>query len=202
MILIGGADFTDPDLLVALRSFFDTLARFLDATGTTIVDGGTDTGVMRLIAEARMAIGGTFGLVGIAPEGAFRRLTRTGEPIEIARDHDLVITVPGSRFGDETSWLFAAADDLGGGAAPTLVVNGGRLTLEEANLRLAAGHQVIAVAGSGRAADELADDQGLRGSGRLRVIPLDVSAGGLADAIVDAGQQGSMLSDDWEGEPA
>jgi hypothetical protein len=187
VILIGGADFTDPDRLAELRTFFGELAGHLQRTGTGLVDGGTDSGVMRLIAEARAAIDGTFPLIGVAPALAFTRRTRTGEPIEVARGHSLVLLVPGSQFGEETPWLFAAADHLGGGAAATILVNGGDLALAEARKRLAAGHTVVAVAGSGRAADELAaarmTDGGLRTSGRLRVIPLTADDAALAAAL-------------------
>lgn len=183
VILIGGADLTEDRRTVELRRFFRTLASYCQRTATTVTDGGTNSGVMRLIADARSRAGGSFGLIGVAPGGAFERTTRTGAQIELAPDHDVVLLVPGSRFGDETPWLFAAADHLAHGSASTIVVNGGQLTFEEANLRLAAGHRVIAVQGSGRAADELAADPGLRASGKLRVIPLAVDAASLATAI-------------------
>jgi hypothetical protein len=183
VVLIGGADFTEVALEAALRGFFTNLAAYLEATGTALIDGGTDSGVMRLIAGARQAIGGTFRLIGIAPTLAFSRPTRTGAPIEIAQDHELVVLVPGSRFGEETPWLFAAADHLGGGAASTLLVNGGDLALDEARVRIAAGHRVIAVEGSGRAADTLASDAGLHASGRLRVIPLTADQAAIAAAL-------------------
>jgi hypothetical protein len=141
--------------------------------------------VMRLIAEARAAIGGDFTLVGVAPAGAFERPTRTGQDIEPAPGHSLVVLVPGSAFGDETEWLFRAADHFAGGAAPTLVVNGGELSMREAVLRLSRGSIVVAVEGSGRAADELAADEGLRASGRLRVIPLASDVAAIAGAMED-----------------
>jgi SLOG in TRPM, prokaryote len=183
VILIGGADFTETRLLARLRAFFAVLAAHLERTGARVVDGGTDSGVMRLVAEARTAIDGTFLLIGVAPAGAVRRRTRTGAPIDVASGHSLIILVPGTRFGAETEWLFEAADRLGGGRAATIVVNGGKLTFEEARLRLAGGHQVVVVQGSGRAADRLGSDAGLRASGRLRVIPLGVSEAQLAAAL-------------------
>ncbi|MEO5705099.1 MAG: hypothetical protein ABIZ52_08285 [Candidatus Limnocylindrales bacterium] len=183
LILIGGADDTEPERLDAIRALLGVVAVYSERTGTAVVDGGTDSGVMRLIAEARAAVHGEFLLIGVAPTGAFERPTRAGTQIEPARDHSLIFRVPGAWFGDETSWLFAAADHLGGGSAATIVVNGGKLTFDEAHQRIAAGHPVIAVEGSGRAADELAGDEALRASGRLRVIPMSVDAAGLAGAI-------------------
>lgn len=183
ILLVGGADFTETERLAELRGFFALLAGYLDRTGTAVVDGGTDSGVMRLIADARRERDGAFPLVGVAPRGAFDRTTRTGAPISVAPDHTLVVVVPGREFGDETAWLFDAADHLAGGSAPTIVVNGGRLTLDEAFLRLGQGHLVVAVEGTGRAADELAANEDLRASGKLRVIPVAVGESDLAEAL-------------------
>jgi hypothetical protein len=183
LILIGGAGFTEPAMLDELRRFLETFAAYCERTRTAIVDGGTDSGVMQLVGEARASIGASFPLIGVAPAGAFERPTRDGSPIQPARDHSLILRVPGEHFGEETAWLFAAADHLNGAAAPTIVVNGGTLTSDEAHQRLASGHPVIAVEGSGRAADDLAADEDLRASGRLRVIPLTVDETGLSAAI-------------------
>jgi hypothetical protein len=185
LILIGGADHTEPDRPAALEAFFATVARHCARTDTAVVDGGTDSGVMRLMGEARAASAGAFRLVGIVPTGAFTRPTAQGAAIAPAPHHSAIVRVPGAWFGDETRWLFAAADHLGGGSASTIVVNGGALTLDEAHQRLAAGHPVIAVEGSGRAADELAADPALRGSGKLRVMPLTVDDAELA-AVLEA----------------
>jgi hypothetical protein len=187
LLLVGGADFADcpPEVVDAIRRFLDRLARVCDATGAAVVDGGTDSGVMRWFAEAREAVGGTFPLVGVAPAGAFRRSSRTGASIRPAAGHSIVLAVPGDRFGDEQVRLFEVVDRLGV-SAPTIVVNGGRLSLEEALLRLEGGHVVLTVEGSGRAADELAADEGLRASGRLRVISLEIDEPTLAAALEEA----------------
>lgn len=189
VILIGGADSMPDDERARVEALFRRLVEHLDSTGTAVVDGGTNSGVMRLIGELRDEVSGAFRLVGVLPAGALERTTREGRAITLAPGHPEIILVPGSEFGDETDWLFAAADHLGAGAAPTLVVNGGRLTLEEARLRLTDGKRVVVVEGSGRAADELAADEALRTSGRLRVIPLTADAGGLAAALEEGPQQ-------------
>ncbi len=154
--LVGGADGISDESAASLSRFFRALARAIDRLGAVVIDGGTDSGVMRMIAEAREGIGATFRLIGVAPGERIDTRTRHGELVEMARDHPEVILVPGNTFGDETPWLFRAADHLAGGRAPTLVVNGGRVTFREAVRRLGDGGRVIAVAGSGRAADVLA----------------------------------------------
>jgi SLOG in TRPM, prokaryote len=200
VLLVGGADFAsaDPDVVDGIRSFLGSLAGACEDAGAAVVDGGTDAGVMRWFAEARDAIGGTFPLVGVAPRFAFERPTRTGRPITVAAGHSVVFAVPGEQFGDEMPWLFSVADDLGGVTpAPTVLVNGGDLAATEARRRLADGGVVLAVAGSGRAADELAselaaeypgecDEGDLRASGRLQVIPLDADEAAIAAALEEA----------------
>jgi hypothetical protein len=183
--LIGGADHLAAADQAAMNRLFEMLVGYLDRTDTAVVDGGTDSGVMRLIGHEREARQAGFRLVGVAPAGALERRTRDGAEIRLAPGHPEIFLVPGSQFGEETEWLFAAADDLAGGAAPTIVVNGGRLTHEEAMLRLAEGRLVVTVEGSGRAADELAADEGLRASGRLRVIPLSADDATLRAALAD-----------------
>jgi len=183
IVLVGGADAMAPEALAALPAFFAALAAYLEGTSTAVVDGGTDSGVMRLIGEARAAVGGAFRLIGVVPRGALQRTTRTGAPIRIAPDHPEIVLAPGAKFGDESEWLFRAADHLAAAPAPTLVVNGGRLTFEEAHKRLDAGHRVVAVAGSGRAADDIIGDEALRATGRLRVIGLDATQQELGGAL-------------------
>ena len=189
LLLIGGAAFagSDPDLVEGIRIFLATLAAHCERSNTAVVDGGTDAGVMRWFADARAAAGGTFSLIGVAPRFAFERATRAGRPIDVAPGHSVVLAVPGMQFGDELPWLFAAADHLNEvGAAPTVLVNGGERAATEARARLAEGHVVVAVAGSGRAADELAADASasdLHGSGRLRVIPLSADEATLATVL-------------------
>jgi len=183
LALVGGADAMPDAIRTQLDGLFETLVDYLDRTGTAVVDGGTDSGIMRLMGLTRAARRGSFRLIGVLPGKALQRRTSQGAEIRLAPEHPECLLVPGSRFGDESAWLFAAADHLAGGAAPTLVVNGGRLTHEEATARLAAGRTVVTVAGSGRAADALATDPGLRASGRLRVIPLTADAVTLSAAL-------------------
>lgn len=182
-ILIGGADSASPDELRRLRRFFERLAKVAERSGTAIVDGGTDSGVMRLIGEARDALGGTFRLVGVVPRGTLDRPTRHGDPVRLSPRHPEILLVPGSSFGDETAFLFGAADHLAGGPATTVVVNGGRLTMDEARMRLDAGHPVVTLGGSGRTADALAADPDLHASGKLRVLALAATQRDILRAI-------------------
>ena len=169
--LVGGADNLAEGSRQPIAAFFRTLASALDEAHVILVDGGTDSGIMRLVADARRATGSRFRLVGVAPRGRIGKPTRTGTIVHLAKGHPELLLVPGEAFGDETPWLFRAADHLAGGCAPTLVVNGGRLTLGEAIRRLAEGAPVVVVRGSGRAADVLS--RAGSANGRLGVPTAD-----------------------------
>lgn len=186
--LIGGADGATAAELERLRPLMANLSAWLERSGTALVDGGTDSGVMRLMGEARAALDpeATFRLIGVAPENALRRSTRDGNTVTIARHHPEVVLVPGSSFEAASSWLFDVADCLAGGRAMTIVINGGRITVRDARDRLTAGGRLVVVAGSGRAADELATDAGfagLRRSGTMHVVPVTVDTAGFASAL-------------------
>jgi hypothetical protein len=189
MALVGGADDASPEDLARLERFFVSLVEFVERAGWSIVDGGTNSGIMRLVGQvrARRRPAATFRLVGVLPGGALERRTRSGRRIQLANHHPELILVPGAAFGDESRWLFAAADHLAGRPAPTLVVNGGRLTLEEAEERLDGPGQIVVVLGdSGRTADMLAEDSRysrLRRSGRLRVLSAEASVFSIGAAL-------------------
>ncbi|HEV2006357.1 MAG TPA: hypothetical protein VGQ85_07040 [Candidatus Limnocylindrales bacterium] len=198
--LIGGADRMDGAATEAIEQFFANLAFAVDGLGASLVDGGTDSGVMRLIGAARSRAEGSFRLIGVAPAGTLERDSRTGHPIRLAEDHPEIILVPGDRFGDETASLFAAADYLGSGGAATIVVNGGRLTFDEAVQRMTSGRTVIAVAGTGRAADVLAGGPVIEGIGPLaadlvagpllRVVPLTLDVAEIAATLESSFAEG------------
>lgn len=71
--------------------------------------------------------------------------------------HSHVLLVEGSRWGDENPPLAAAAGPIADGASiTTALINGGEVAWTDVEESVRAGRPVIAVSGSGRAADDLA----------------------------------------------
>ena len=76
VVLVGGADGLDDDQLARLRPLFEEgLAPLADALGACVIDGGTDTGVMGLIGQARAKLGAGFPLIGCRPRERWPRPT-------------------------------------------------------------------------------------------------------------------------------
>jgi len=184
LVLIGGAGGLTRVLEDALRDVFaGCLSPLVQQLGAAIVDGGTESGVMRLIGRARAAAGHDYPLVGVAAAGTIGSPGgAVGSTAPIDPDHSHLVIVPGERWGDESPWLkavaVAIARDRGRVA---LLVNGGRVAHDEAMDFAASGIPVVVVAGSGRAADTLAarlererGEDGL--AGMIRVELVDVTA--------------------------
>jgi hypothetical protein len=152
--------------------------------GAVGVDGGTRAGVMRLLGELRSRAGASFPLVAVAAEGTVRMPGECGvhdHRAELDPGHTHVVLVPGGTWGDEAPWLARTATLLAGGSPSlTLLVNGGEISYADVARSLDASRPVVAVAGSGRTADELA--AAVRGEpAPERAVAL--AATGLVDAV-------------------
>ena len=159
LVLVGGADGMTADQQAAVTEAIERLAPALGRWGAAVVDGGTDSGVMQVMGQARAATGGSFPLIGVAAECTVA-LPGTFPADGTARlepHHTHVILVPGDTWGDESPWLSSIATALAGREPSlTLVVNGGQLTYDDIGHSLQAGRPVIVLAGTGRAADAIA----------------------------------------------
>lgn len=192
LVVVGGAaGMTEEELARAEPLFRDGLAPLAERLRATVVDGGTDAGVMSLIGRARAENGASFPLVGVV--AAELVSLHGGDPreggAELEPNHTHFLLVPGSSWGDEAVWLAR----LPGVLAPTSVtvlVNGGDIAWSDAARSVAWQRPVVVVEGSGRTADALAaaarggetDDRAreLLDSGLLRLVELDDVAGAVA----------------------
>jgi SLOG in TRPM, prokaryote len=156
LVSVGGAGRMDPEYLPALTRFLvGELVPALDRWGVTVLDGGTDIGVMRAMGRARHRLGARFPLVGVAAAGTVTVDGGPGMPVEPHHSH--IVLVPGDAWGDESPWLSRAASVLSGPAASaTMLVDGGEISYDDADLSLSAGRPLFVVQGTGRAADVIA----------------------------------------------
>jgi len=190
---IGGASGMSEEIAATLGAAFQNLvAPAVDRWSATVVDGGTDAGVMRMVGRARAGAGCGFPLVGVAavgtvelPDGPHREDAAALEP-----NHTQVVLVPGDSWGDETPWLSAVAGEIAcGQRSVTLMVNGGAIALNDAQESLAAGRPLIVLAGSGRSADEIAKARAGQEAGAQAG---EIAASPLT-SIVDAADPAAIL---------
>jgi SLOG in TRPM, prokaryote len=153
VVVVGGAEgVSAADAATIRTAFADAVLPAAASAGATIVDGGTSSGVMRLLGEEHGASGVRTPLVGVVVE----RLARD-DPSLLDPGHTHFVLVPGEDWGDESAWLAAVARTLAGDAATvTLLANGGDIALRDVARSVEDARPVIVLAGSGRTADELA----------------------------------------------
>jgi SLOG in TRPM, prokaryote len=191
MVLVGGAGGLDESDVERLRpTFVAGIVPMLERFGAVAVDGGTHSGVMRILGEARSALGATFPLVGVVAAGTVRIPGRPDPPNADAMlepHHTHFLIVPGEQWGAESPWIADTATVLGGTApSVTVLINGGQIAYLDVEHSVQATRRVIVIAGSGRTADALAsalagiqDDeraQALVASGLVSSVPMDEAA--------------------------
>lgn len=197
LVVVGGADGLGPGQLDRLRPVFaNALLPIVAAADGAIVDGGTDSGVMRLMGEAASRLSGRVPLVGVA---AAATVAWPGDPTpggkaDLEPHHDHFVLVPGESWGDESEWLSLVATALAGPCpSVTVLLNGGETAWRDVEASVASGRPVIVLDGSGRAADEIAAalrsvqrgdrGDGLAATGLVEAVPLDPVGAALGDAV-------------------
>ncbi|MGD1903918.1 MAG: hypothetical protein ACFB9N_16945 [Geitlerinemataceae cyanobacterium] len=194
LVIVGGAGNMSPETFERLGLLFkEVIAPFVDRLGAVVVDGGTDSGVMSLIGDARAASETSFPLVGVSAIGTIECPgidNDNSDAATLEEHHTHFILVPGDDWGDESKWLAATATAIAGSQTScTIVINGGSITWKDVANSVEAGRQTLVFDGSGRAADELAAE--------LRDEPADdraapLVASGLLQAIDIEGDRDSL----------
>jgi hypothetical protein len=164
IVLIGGYI---PDAnAMATQKAIETIAAYAEENNILIICGGTVVGIMGSIGSTRLANGYQFPLLGITlknlaswPKGPQSRrfLWRGRERWPLSTGYSHFILVPGDRFGEDSPWLADAATCLSEDRkSVTILANGGAVARKDIELSLERDRHVIALAGTGRLADELA----------------------------------------------
>lgn len=163
LVIIGGASLMPPESLERLQTVFDhVFAPLAQSLGLTVLDGGTDAGVIHMMGQARHAIGGSFRLIGVVPQGKARLPgDRPVDPDDSRHDlepnHTHFFLIPGDAWGSESPWLAELASHISvDHPALTILINGGQVALIDLKENLATGRPAIALSGSGRLADTIA----------------------------------------------
>lgn len=159
LVIVGGASNLEPDDYARLENLFEeSLVPLAEELGMIVVDGGTDAGVMQLMGRARAKLGATFSLVGVTPLQKAKVLQNPNPNAKaLEPNHTHFILVPGSEWGDESSWIAGVASALSGKApSVTILLNGGIASVVDIRASIADNRPVVVIAGTGRLADELA----------------------------------------------
>lgn len=161
LVLVGGAGSLEADVAQRIGPMFrDELMPLLERIGAAVIDGGTDSGIMALVGQARASSGKDVPLIGVAARGTVRlpedRAPQHGRGAPLEPNHTHFLLVPGNQWGDESPWISAAAGILAAGAPSlTLAAGGGKVTRLDIDLSLEAGRETLLLVGSGGTTDDL-----------------------------------------------
>lgn len=165
LVLVGGAGGVTEHQLAIISQVIGHIAEVTEIAEMAIVDGGTDSGIMTAIGQARDKGRYNFPLVGVAVENL---VNWPGEPSDrpasqdrypLESHHSHFILVPGQNWGDESESLANVGTVIAGKHhSVTILVNGGNIAKKDISHSLAANRPVLVLSGTGRYADELAAD--------------------------------------------
>lgn len=158
LVLVGGADGVEAGELQVIDDVLQqAVVPVVRSVAAAVVDGGTDSGVMRSLGLAVAAADRPVTLVGVTVAALAQSPESPGEGTALEPHHTHVLLVDGEDWGDESAALADVAALLADGApTATLLVNGGEVSRSDVDHSLRLGRPVVAVAHSGRLADELA----------------------------------------------
>jgi hypothetical protein len=166
LVLVGGAAGVEGEDKPNIEGAVREIAKAVEEAGAIVLDGGTQSGVMACIGQARIQGKYKFPLVGVAVENlvtwpgwheAEIPFTKQQKRWPLETYHTHFILIPGNKWGDESPWIAKASTTISTGRpSVTVLINGGSIARKDIANSVIAGREVIILRGSGRFADELA----------------------------------------------
>jgi len=165
IVLIGGAGkLADTDAAAATAVIESAILPVATERGAVMVDGGTDSGIMRFAGRARAKLAPEVSLVGVAAVGTVSfpgNTTTRSDAASLQPDHTYFVFVPGVEWGAESPWLPRVAAAIAEGRpVVTVLINGGSVSAQDVRASMQSGFPVVIARGTGRLADQLAEGGG------------------------------------------
>lgn len=163
-ILGGAVDMAAEEMQATRQVIEEGLIPYVQQHSLAVIDGGTHSGVMQLMGEARAKHSATFPLIGVAPVNLVKYKGHENEEgYALDPGHSHFILTSEGEWGDETDTIAQFAYTLSGQgkyAGLGLVINGGAIVRQEV-YRLTITERLkfpmLVLEGSGRFADTLAE---------------------------------------------
>lgn len=163
IFISGGASAMSEEDIRQTRVLIDKcIASFAEKHKITVIDGGTEAGVMDMIGDSRRNNKYKFPLIGVAPLQKVKFADFTGASAEaVLQDgHSHFVLIDSDEWGDESGMIVALTKAIAANKAPMvgILINGGKIAEREVYLAGASGENrmpLIVIDGSGRTADNI-----------------------------------------------
>lgn len=165
IVLVGGAGGIGWLDQFPMRKAIKIIARLAEETGSVVIDGGTQAGIMTEIGKQRKQNKFSFPLIGVV----FDSLLTKEEPESVLDpNHTYFFLVPGSDWGAESAWISKIATQVAGDKKSiTVLVNGGQISRTDVGYSVMEDRPTFVMRGTGRMADEITLDD--------KIMAIDVS---------------------------
>lgn len=144
----------------------EAVALFAEKNHITLIDGGTESGIMKMCGDIRIRHKYTFPLLGVTPRGlvSYPDHPNPQAQAELEDGHTHFVLIEGDEWGAESEMIINLTMTMSGlgttgrKTAMGILINGGKIAMQE--IYLATTHNqhklpIIVLDGSGRAADEV-----------------------------------------------
>lgn len=163
LFMSGGASAMGEDAMNKVREWItEGLAPFAEQHNLTVIDGGTEAGIMQILGEVHDERRYKFPLVGVAPLGRVRfpGHDNPNADADLQRGHTHFVLVESNEWGGESQVLTSMTRAIANRHSPMLgvLINGGQIAERDVYLATAQGEDripMLIVSGSGRKADEI-----------------------------------------------
>lgn len=153
IVLVGGASGIGWLDRFPMRKAIRIVAKLAEETGSVVVDGGTQAGIMAEIGKQRQQNHFSFPLIGVVFDSL---LTREAPRSTLDPNHTHFFLIPGEDWGDESAWISKIATAIARGEkSMTILVNGGNISRTDVEYSLLANRPTFVMRGTGRMADEI-----------------------------------------------
>lgn len=199
IFVTGGASSMSEEDIIRTQEMIATVAEFAEQQRAVIVDGGTESGVMQMVGEARKQGKYLFPLIGVSPFGkiSYPGMENPNAEAELEDSHSHFVLVDGDDWGAESDMIVGVAKALSGhGMRPAvgILINGGKIARQEVYLAVSREIPMLILEGSGRLADEIATAfktgkasqrilQAILGGGDIQLISTDEGTGALREKL-------------------
>lgn len=165
IFITGGASkMTKEDMDNVHELMENGIAYFAEQHNITVVDGGTEAGVMQMLGGARRKNGYKFPLVGVAPKGRVNYpgvVHKPEDAADLEDGHSHFVLVESDEWGGESQTIVNLTRAIAAEQRPMMgiLINGGRIAEHDVYLATSTGERsipMLVIAGSGRTADNVA----------------------------------------------
>lgn len=159
----GASQMTDDDIARTREIVYDGIAAFAEDHNLTVIDGGTEAGVMQMIGEARKDRNYRFPLIGVCPHSkvSYPGFKNPQEEAVLEDGHSHFVLIEAPEWGDESQMIVNLTRAIAAGQPMIgILINGGKIAERDVYLATTQGDNrvpILVLDGSGRTATNIAN---------------------------------------------